>query len=188
MGIEFNNEMRTLGEMFNITIKTTAAESPWSNGIVERLNGVLGKLVNKIIDDTNCDVQMALAWAVSARNAFDNKSGYSPNQLVFGFNPAIPDIYNSDLPGLQNVTSSEMVRKNLNALHKARQEFTKSESDDRYKQALRRNVNTTDINRLKDGDEVYYKRNERDEWHGPGKVIDIDGKTVIVKHVSKYMK
>ena len=134
MGGEFNNnEMRTLGEMFNITIKTTAAESPWSNGIVERLNGVLGKLVNKIIDDTNCDVQMALAWAVSARNAFDNKSGYSPNQLVFGFNPAIPDIYNSDLPGLQNVTSSEMVRKNLNALHKARQEFTKSESDDRYK-------------------------------------------------------
>ena len=99
MGGEFNNnEMRTLGEMFNITIKTTAAESPWSNGIVERLNGVLGKLVNKIIDDTNCDVQMALAWAVSARNAFDNKSGYSPNQLVFGFNPAIPDIYNSDLP------------------------------------------------------------------------------------------
>ena len=81
-----------------------------------------------------------------------------------------------------------MVRKNLNALHKARQEFTKSESDYRYKQALRRNVNTTDINRLKDGDEVYYKRNERDEWHGPGKVIDIDGKTVIVKHGGACVK
>ena len=189
MGGEFNNnEMRVLSEMFNITVKTTAAESPWSNGIVERLNGVLGKLVNKILDDTNCDIRTAVAWAVAARNAFHNKSGYSPNQLVFGYNPAIPDIFTSDLPGLQNVTSSDIVKKNLEAMHKARQEFIKFESDERYKQALRHNVNTTDINKIKDGDEVYYKRNERDEWHGPGKVIDIEGKTVIVKHGGACVK
>ena len=60
MGEEFdNNEMRILSEMFNIKVKTTAAESPWSNGIVERLNGVLGKLVNKVLDDTNCDIRTA---------------------------------------------------------------------------------------------------------------------------------
>ena len=33
--------MKALGEAFNIIIKTTAAESPWSNGAVERLNGFL---------------------------------------------------------------------------------------------------------------------------------------------------
>ena len=58
---------------------TTAAESPWSNGICERLNGILGTLVSKIVDDVNCDVYTALAWAVSACNAFDNNSDYSPN-------------------------------------------------------------------------------------------------------------
>ncbi|CAL4122709.1 unnamed protein product, partial [Meganyctiphanes norvegica] len=64
-GREFNNsEMRALGEAFNIKIMTTAAESPWSNGICERLNGVLGILVNKIIFDGKCDIRMALAWAV----------------------------------------------------------------------------------------------------------------------------
>ena len=94
-GGEFNNdEMRALGEAFNINVITTAAESPWSNGICERLNGVLGDLVMKVLDDAKCDIQIALAWAVAARNAYDNNSGFSPNQLVFGFNPAIPNIYN----------------------------------------------------------------------------------------------
>ena len=188
-GGEFNNrEMITFSQIFNFKIKTTAAESPWSNGIVERMNGVLGKLVNKIMEDTKCDAQMALAWAVAARNALDNKAGFSPNQLVFGFNPAIPDLYSSDLPGLQDISSSEIVRKNLNAVHKARDDFIKSQSDERVKQALRRNVNITDLNLLKDGDEVFYKRNARDEWNGPGKVIDIDGKTVIVKHGGACIK
>ena len=188
-GGEFNNrEMLTFSEIFNFTVKTTAAESPWSNGIVERLNGILGKLVDKITEDTKCDVQMALAWAVAARNAFDNKAGFSPNQLVFGFNPAVPDLFNSDLPGLQAVSSSEMVRKNMHAVHIAREAYIKSQSDERVRQALRHNVNTTDINMLKDGDEVFYKRNARDEWHGPGKVIDIDGKVVIVKHGGACVK
>ena len=87
-GGEFKNpEMRALGEAFNFKVMTTAGESPWSNGICERLNGILGTLVSKIVDDVNCDVYTALAWAVSACNAFDNNSGYSPNQLVFGSTP-----------------------------------------------------------------------------------------------------
>ena len=140
------------------------------------------------MEDTKCDAQMALAWAVAARNALDNKAGFSPNQLVFGFNPAIPDLYSSDLPGLQDVSSSELVRKNLNAVHSARGEFIKSQSDEKVKQALRHNVYPTDLDLLKDDDEVFYKRNARDEWHGPGKIIDIDGKTVIVKHGGRCIK
>ena len=36
-GLEFNNdEMRAMGEAFNIKIMTTSAESPWSNGVCER--------------------------------------------------------------------------------------------------------------------------------------------------------
>ena len=188
-GGEFNNtEMRALGEAFTIKIITTAAESPWSNGVCERLNGVLGNLVMKILDDEKCDIQMALAWAVSARNAYDNNSGYSPNQLVFGFNPAIPNIYNSDIPGLEEVTASEIVRKNLNALHLAREQFVKFEANEKIKEALRHNVRVSNIKDLNNGDEVYYKRNNAKEWRGPGKVIDIDGKIVIVKHGGAYVK
>ena len=41
-GGEFNNsELRELCERYNIYLMTTAPESPWSNGICERLNSVL---------------------------------------------------------------------------------------------------------------------------------------------------
>ena len=49
-GGEFNNcEFRTLGEQFNIKIMTTAAESPWSNGVCEHLNGKIGEPVSRIL-------------------------------------------------------------------------------------------------------------------------------------------
>lgn len=178
-GGEFvNSEMRTLAEAFSIKILNTAAESPWSNGVCERLNGVLGKLVLKILDDVNCDVQIALAWAVSARNAYYNNSGFSPNQLVFGFNPAMPDIYNSKLPGLENVTSSDIVRKNLQAQNTAKQEFVKFDSCERIKRALSNNVRRTLVEDLEVNDEIYFKRNQSDVWLGPAKVTLIEGKKV----------
>ena len=50
-GGEFaNSEFVDFCENLNIVIKTTAAESPWSNGIVERHNGMIGESVMKIIE------------------------------------------------------------------------------------------------------------------------------------------
>ena len=188
-GGEFNNdEMKALGESFNIKILSTAAESPWSNGICERLNGVLGTMVSKIVEDAKCDVHTALAWAVSARNAFDNNSGFSPNQLLFGFNPSMPNVFNNKLPALENVTSSEMVRKNLNAKEVARQAFMKCESDERIRRALRNNIRNTEINDLRNGDDVYYKRNDSQKWRGPGQVIGRDGKQILVKHGGSFVR
>ena len=58
-GGEFNNEeMRALGEAFNIRIMNTAAESPWSNGICERQNAVIGDSVRKMVADTSCCVEV----------------------------------------------------------------------------------------------------------------------------------
>ena len=55
-GGEFDNdEFRSLCENVNIRICTTAAESPWSNGIVERHNATLGFSVKKIMDDLKCE-------------------------------------------------------------------------------------------------------------------------------------
>ena len=51
-GGEFNNdEFKQLCEKFNITVKATAAESPWSNGVVERHNDTLGDMIDKLIAD-----------------------------------------------------------------------------------------------------------------------------------------
>ena len=43
-GGEFNNYIfREIGEQMNINVKTTGAESPWSNGVIEKHNGIIGK-------------------------------------------------------------------------------------------------------------------------------------------------
>ena len=188
-GREFDNsEMRQFGESFNVRIMATAAESPWSNGVCERLNGVLGGMVSKIQADSGCDVQVALAWAVSARNALANFSGFSPNQLVFGQNPAMPDLFNCKPPALGSVVSSDIVRENLNALHVARKEFLQCESSEKLRRALRSNIRSTPTENVNNGDLVYYKRNEGTEWHGPGSVIGRDGKQVLVRHGGTYVR
>ena len=185
-GGEFsNNEIRDLSNIFSIKLLTTAAESPWSNGICERLNSTLGEIVSKIMDDTDCGVHIALAWAVAARNAFDNKSGVSPNQMVFGFNPSHPNIYDSSLPASSfEDPSTDIIKKNCDARDKAREIFVRYEANERIRKALRHNVRQADIATLQQGDEVLYKRKDNNKWQGPAKVahIDISAKTVTVNH------
>ena len=125
-GGEFDNdEFRSLCENVNIRICTTAVESPWSNGIVERQNATLGFSVQKIMDDLKCDLSLAVAWSVSAKNASHNVHGFCPNQLVFGKNPNFPAVESNKPPALEGKTASEIVACNLNVMHAVRQAFNK---------------------------------------------------------------
>ena len=42
-----------MGEQLNINVKTTSAESPWSNGIVEKHTGVIGNMMEKVLPDVD---------------------------------------------------------------------------------------------------------------------------------------
>ena len=98
-GGEFaNQEFRDVAEALNIQVITTAAESPWSNGICERYNQVLGEMLDKIRDDIDCPLSVAIAWATSAKNSLQNIHGFSPAQLVFGFNPILPSNFINQPP------------------------------------------------------------------------------------------
>ena len=84
-GGEFSNsKFREMCEKFNINVKTTAAESPWSNGLCERHNKVLADNVMKIVAENGCGLDIAVCWAINAKNSLQNVHGYSPFQLVFG--------------------------------------------------------------------------------------------------------
>ena len=86
-GGEFDNaEFQTLFENFDIRICTTAAESPWSNDLIERHNAILSLTVTKTMEDIKCDLELAVLWAVIAKISLKNGHGFSPNQLVFGKN------------------------------------------------------------------------------------------------------
>ena len=53
-GGEFDNtEFQDFCKNLDIKIKTTTAKSPWSNGMVEQHNGIIGESVLKITKETD---------------------------------------------------------------------------------------------------------------------------------------
>ena len=71
---EFANEtFREMNEKLNVSTHTTAAESPWSNGTIERHNEILYESMMEPMKDTNCDPEVALAWDVNAKHSLQNK-------------------------------------------------------------------------------------------------------------------
>ena len=87
-GSELNNDLlREVSELRGIDVNITSAEAPWSNKMVERHNATICNMLDKIISDTNCSVDIGLSWAVSAKKTLHNSFGCTPNQLVFGRNP-----------------------------------------------------------------------------------------------------
>ena len=188
-GREFNNEnFRDFAQNMNVIVRTTAAESPWSNGLNERHNATLNDMVVKTVEDTRCSVETALPWAISAKNSLHNVSGFSPNQLVFGYNPNVPTILVNQPPALEATTSSEIVARNLNAMHAGRRAFIEAESSEKLRRALRHQIRPSIGQMFNNGDQVYFKRNQSDRWMGPGTVIGSENKQVLVKHGGSYVR
>ena len=115
-------------------------------------------------------------------------AGYSPNQLVFGRNVNMPTVLEVKLPSLESNTSSDIIRKNLEALHSARKNFIQAESNERNIRTLRYNVGTYADESFNNGDRVYYKRSQKSGRSGPATVLGQDGQFVLVRHGSSSFR
>ena len=188
-GGEFANEQfREMNEKLGVETLNSAAESPFSNGLVERHNAVLAETMAKTQAETNCDKEMALAWACSSKNALSNSNGHSPNERVFGRNINLPSVLTDALPALEPTQSSETVKRNLEAMHSARQNFVKAEASEKIRRAMRHKVRSYSDNRFQKGEKVFYKRRGYKGWKGPATVIGEEGKIVLVRHGSAYYR
>ena len=188
-GGEFTSEeIREVKSLLNVQDLTTGAESPWQNGLCEKNHALLDNILERLDEDfPEVQLQTKLAWAGMAKNSLQMVYGYSPNQLVFGQNPRLPNITSDGPPSWEEKTASEMVAKHLNTLHAARKAFIQSESSSRLKTALKSKIRTN--SELYDyGDIVYYKRMKDDRWLGPARVIFQDGKIIFVRHGSTYIR
>ena len=117
-------------------------ESPFSNGTVEHYNLIVPEAMEKTLEDEKCESEIALVWAVSAKNALKNHLEHGLIELVFGFNIITSSVLTNQLPALEAVTISEMLRTNLNALHAVRKSFIEAESSQKIWRGLRSNVKT----------------------------------------------
>ena len=147
-GGEFTaEEVREVKDILNVVDLTTGAESPWQNGLCEKNHHTVDVMLERLVEDyPKTPEETLLAWANMAKNSMQNIYGFSPNQLVFGTNPNLPNIMTDGLPALDGKTSSEVFAHHMNALHASRKAFIESESSERIRRALRRNVST--VNRV----------------------------------------
>ena len=142
-----------MAEKFNITVLTTAAESPWSNGLCEKHNGIIGDMIHKTMNDGVQDLDLAIHCCISAIYALHNVYGNIPNQLVFGRNPNDPVVYCYKPPAQNQSTIGEHVLRNLQALQLSCESCVKQESDEHLRRVLaRKNRNTL---HFMNGDSVF---------------------------------
>ena len=182
-GGEFSNDsFREMCEQFNVVSATTPGESPWSNGVVERHNGVLMETVRRTMEECKCDLETALSWSISAKNTLSNISGYSPNVLVFGRNPNLPSVLSDSVPALEHCTRSELVRNTINVMYSARKGFVASEASEKIRRALRMKMRVSNNLVVNNGDSVYFRRLNYKGWKGPGTVVARDNKLIMVRH------
>ena len=102
-GHEFNNKsMIDLAEKYAIPIAAvTPANAPFSNGLCERNHAIVDFMMAKLkADDPSMKDQEALDYAIHAKNMETTNKGFSPFQIVYGSNPKIPGIIESNQASL----------------------------------------------------------------------------------------
>ena len=186
-GGEFTgDEMTEIKSMLNVEEHTTAAESPWQNGICERNHAVVDNILQSIDEDyPEMDLATKLAWACTAKNSMMTVYGYSPFMLVYGKNPTLPNLVSDPPPAWENSCMSEKLQKHLDALHSTRKAFVKSERCEKLRIALKKKIRNIE-REYEQGDKVYYMRENQNRWLGPAKVVFQDGKIIFVRQ-GKYL-
>ena len=131
-GGEFANaEFLQMCEAMNITVKVTAAESPFSNGLVERHNFIIAVMINKTLQESQFSLDLALSWYLNPRNSLTNVHGFLPFQLALGQNSKLLPTFIDKPPALTPSSTSKILSNNLAALHKAREAFVTCENSEK---------------------------------------------------------
>ena len=102
------------------------------------------------------DYDTALAWAVFTKNMLINNNGFSLSQLVFGGTTTLPNFINNQLAAQETTIKLFKLALHVSALHTTWMAFIESESSNKLKLVICKNIppsrNIYTIN-----DDVYYK-------------------------------
>ena len=137
-GGEFlNQDLIDFAASLDISIKMTAANSPWMNGGCERSHATVDRIVEKILeDDSTVGIQKAVDTACFVKNSEINKTGFSPIQLFCGRSPSFPG-YSDCTPGSIELEGRNEYLKILRRMDKARVAAHQIDCDQKIKVALK---------------------------------------------------
>ena len=169
-GTDYNNFV----EAFGIEPFSTAAESPESNGICERVGLTIRTTIDRIVKDSNpMNIREALTTAVVAHNSMSNVHGYSPHQLVFGQQRRSPALQDMSQPQIDQLSSSDptsFAARVANILT-ARAQFAALDADARLLRAMNAPHIRDVTGNYTIGDKVIFYSDDASKewrgWHGP---------------------
>ena len=181
-GGEFlNDDLIDFAAALDITIKMTAAYSPWMNGSCERNHATVDKLVEKLIEDEpKIDLQKAVDIACFVKNTEISKTGFSPLQLFCGRSPTFPGLSDCTPSSIELEGSNDYL-KILKRLDTIRVTAHKVDCDQRMKLAMKSKVNPSCENKYFFGDSVWFKLESSTKWKS-GTVLGQDGKVLFIKY------
>ena len=109
-GGEFiREEMLEVESMLHTEVLSTAAESPFQNGVCERNHQVVDSILTKLVQDfpsTPVSVDILLKWSCMAKNSLQIHEGFNSHQLVLGRNLNLPNVISSSPSSFEASTTS----------------------------------------------------------------------------------
>ena len=161
-------------------IHFTDVRSPWQNARTEKAGGLFKERLAKICDEALAEGEeefsLAVSEAVFAHNRYADKSGFSPQQRVFGSNLRLPstmiaeDYIDAELlanPQTDYMKRAQEIREIAAKAWVSRQDI------ESVKRAAKANTRTADAKDFVPGEVVYVWRDTASftGWSGPGLVI-----------------
>ena len=191
--------LQSWGTTFFITAEA------WQRGRVERHGQIIKRMLSRI--DTEKPIanveefDMILLQCFQAKNSMIRRFGFSPEQIVLGKAPRLPASLCSDSSAsthtlaASNTPEGDVFRLRLERRMQAQQAFAEADNNEAIRRSLLRRSNPS-RNIYRPGQWVLYwlKRNSPNRsaagrWHGPARVISVDGSTAVsLSHNTKTVR
>lgn len=59
-----------MAQNLNIILQTTPVQNQWNNGLNECQNVILNDVILKAMEDTDCNLELAIAWSLNSKKYF----------------------------------------------------------------------------------------------------------------------
>ena len=194
-----NKLVESFCSLHDIEHNATASAHPWSNGLIERHNGIFKEIFKKIVSEQKTldeDIQMSaegiVSQVISTLNAIPGEQGYSPFFLAFTL-PATP--FSFDVTNLQ---PSQWVQDRRSFLPhiQARLELQKQARDAVFSEKIMSSIHAALKKRIyhtsnfEIGDKVYYWKYDQGHgrtghYVGPCVIVGRKGNMRILNHAGK---
>ena len=158
-GGEFDNkDMQEYARKVGITLRMTPSYSPWANGGNERNHYTVDRTIAKVrLDDPTISLEEAVHKSCFWKNAEINKSGYSPQQLMYGKGTVLPGINDGNVATDEPCTDSKIAHQIISRHMNVRDAARIADNSARIKKMLKTRIPDYVDRFYKEGDRVFIK-------------------------------